>query len=169
MGAESIVIRPLAAGDIEALRALAAQIWHEHYTAIIGTAQIQYMLEQRYRPEVLHEELRRAGLWWDLLLIDDVPRGYSSYFLTGEHGELRLDKLYLHGACRRRGHGERMLERVLAQARASGCNRVSLAVNKRNTRAITAYQKWGFAIEQAVVKDIGGGFVMDDYVMVRPV
>ena len=169
MRTEGGVIRPLGEGDIDALRVLAAEIWHEHYTAIIGTAQIEYMLEQRYRPEVLRAELRQPGLWWDLLLIDAVPKGYSSYFLTGENGELRLDKLYLHGVCRGRGYGERMLERVLARARASGCNRVSLAVNKRNSRAIAAYQKWGFAIDQAVVKDIGGGFVMDDYIMVRPV
>ncbi len=169
MSNERYVIRPLAESDFDALRALAAEIWHDHYTAIIGTAQIQYMLEQRYCPEVLREELGRPGLWWDLLLIDDVPRGFSSCFLTDERGELKLDKLYLHSACQRQGHGERLLERVLERARSLGCDRVSLAVNKRNTSAIAAYRKWGFAIEQSVVKDIGGGFVMDDYVMVRPV
>jgi RimJ/RimL family protein N-acetyltransferase len=62
-----------------------------------------------------------------------------------------------------------MVERVSARARSLGCHRVSLAVNKRNSRAIAAYRKWGFEIEQAVVKDIGDGFVMDDYIMVRPV
>jgi GNAT superfamily N-acetyltransferase len=168
MSAERVVIRPLVAADIEALRALAAEIWHEHYTAIIGTAQIQYMLEQRYCPEVLREELGRADVCWDLLLVDDVPKGYSSYFPSGESGELKLDKLYVHGACRGLGYGERMLERVSARARSLGCNRVSLAVNKRNSRAIAAYRKWGFEIEQAVVKHIGDGFVMDDYIMVRP-
>jgi hypothetical protein len=40
-----------------------------------------------------------------------------------------------------------------------------LAVNKRNENAIAAYAKHGFAIVESVVKDIGGGFVMDDYVM----
>ena len=169
MSADRIVIRPLAESDIDALRALAAEIWHDHYSAIIGTAQIQYMLEQRYRPEVLREELSRMGVWWDLLLIDDVPKGYSSYFLTDESDELKLDKLYLHSACQRRGYGERMHERVLAKARSLGLRRVSLAVNKGNSAAIAAYRKWGFAIERAVVKDIGGGFVMDDYIMVRPV
>ena len=40
-----------------------------------------------------------------------------------------------------------------------------LAVNKRNAAAIAAYRKHGFEIVEAVVKDIGGGFVMDDYIM----
>jgi RimJ/RimL family protein N-acetyltransferase len=43
--------------------------------------------------------------------------------------------------------------------------RLILSVNKRNTKAITAYKRNGFAIVESVVTDIGGGFVMDDYVM----
>jgi len=40
-------------------------------------------------------------------------------------------------------------------------------VNKRNVRAIKAYQRNGFEIADSVVTDIGGGFVMDDYVMAK--
>jgi ribosomal protein S18 acetylase RimI-like enzyme len=50
-------------------------------------------------------------------------------------------------------------------ARAYGCDALVLAVNKRNEGALAAYAKHGFAIVESVVKDIGGGFVMDDYVM----
>lgn len=169
MNAERAIIRPLAEADIEPLRALAREIWELHYTPIIGSGQIQYMLEQRYRPEVLRAELARKDLWWDLLLIDGEPRGYSSYFVDDDGRSLMLDKLYVHPQCQRGGHGERMLERVLARARALGCRRVTLAVNKRNPKAISAYEKWQFRIERAAVKDIGGGFVMDDYIMVRDV
>jgi ribosomal protein S18 acetylase RimI-like enzyme len=38
-------------------------------------------------------------------------------------------------------------------------------VNKGNARAIAFYRKHGFDIAESVVVDIGGGFVMDDYVM----
>lgn len=169
MSAERVNVRPLAAADIEPLCALAREIWALHYTPIIGSAQIQYMLDQRYRPEVLRAELARADLWWDLLLVEGEPRGYSSYFVDEDGTTLKLDKLYVHPECQRAGHGERMLERVLARARTLGCKRVSLAVNKRNPKAVAAYEKWQFRIEQGVVKDIGGGFVMDDYIMVRDV
>ncbi|MDB6006010.1 MAG: Ribosomal protein acetylase RimI, partial [Prosthecobacter sp.] len=42
-----------------------------------------------------------------------------------------------------------------------------LFVNKHNISAIRAYQRAGFAFEKDVITEIGGGFVMDDYVMVK--
>jgi diamine N-acetyltransferase len=44
-----------------------------------------------------------------------------------------------------------------------------LAVNKANAKAIAAYKKYGFRIRDSVVQPIGGGFVMDDYFMVKDV
>lgn len=34
--------------------------------------------------------------------------------------------------------------------------------------AIAAYRKYGFTVREEVVQDIGGGFVMDDYIMEKP-
>jgi ribosomal protein S18 acetylase RimI-like enzyme len=62
-----------------------------------------------------------------------------------------------------------MIERAGAVARERGCSRLVLAVNKNNRDAIAAYLKHGFRVADAVVKDIGGGYVMDDYIMVKPV
>jgi diamine N-acetyltransferase len=169
MSAEEIVVRPVVEADIDVLRALAEEIWREHYTSIIGSAQIDYMLDQRYGSEVLRAELLRSDLWWDLLLIEGEPQGYSSYFFDPDEDSLRLDKLYVRRDCRRMGLGPRMLERVLARASVLRCSRVCLAVNKFNPSAIAAYRKWNFRIERSVVKPIGGGFVMDDYIMVRDV
>jgi hypothetical protein len=42
-----------------------------------------------------------------------------------------------------------------------------LTVNKRNAKAMAAYQRNGFTLTESVVVDIGGGFVMDDYVMTK--
>jgi len=38
-------------------------------------------------------------------------------------------------------------------------------VNKRNEKAIGSYKKYGFVVREAIVDDIGCGFVMDDFVM----
>ena len=45
--------------------------------------------------------------------------------------------------------------------------RLILSVNKRNARAIAAYKRNDFAVAESVVTDIGGGFVMDDYIMAK--
>jgi ribosomal protein S18 acetylase RimI-like enzyme len=168
-GIEEVRIEPLTAADVEPLFVLAREIWHAHYPAIVSMAQIEYMLAQRYNAGVVLEELRRDGLWWDKLLVDGAMLGFSSYFLTGVPGEMKLDKLYVHPRCQRRGYGGMMIARACAVARTRGCDRLTLAVNKNNRSAIDAYLKHGFRIADAVVKDIGDGFVMDDYVMEKPV
>jgi len=69
----------------------------------------------------------------------------------------------LHG----RGLGSRLLRHCEREVRAGGAHRLILSVNKRNARAIAAYRRNGFVIADSVVTDIGGGFVMDDYVMAK--
>ena len=149
--------------------ALAAEIWHAHYPAIISVAQIEYMLAQRYDPAIVRDELRRGDLWWDQLLVGGRMTGFSSYFRTGNANEMKLDKLYVHHDHHRRGYGGMLLDRVVTIARAYGCETLVLAVNKSNRNAICVYEKHGFEITGKVVKDIGGGFVMDDYLMTRHV
>ena len=46
---------------------------------------------------------------------------------------------------------------------------VRLQVNKANVRAQRAYERFGFVRIEEAVFDIGGGFVMDDYIMARSV
>ena len=162
-------IAPLAAKEAGYLCALAGEIWRRHYADIIGAAQIEYMLEQRYSPAVVSAELQRGDLWWDQLLVDDQMVGFASYFLTGKAGAMKLDKLYVHHAHQRRGYGRMLLDHAVTIARAHGCGTLMLAVNKNNRKAIAAYAKYGFRIADSVVKDIGGGFVMDDYIMQKDV
>ena len=154
---------------MERLVELAREIWHAHYPAIISTAQIEYMLAQRYDAQVVRGELGRDGIWWDKLMAGGEMAGFASYFLTGVPGEMKLDKLYVHPRHQRLGYGGRMIARACEVAREGGCSRLVLAVNKGNRSAIDAYLKHGFRVAGAVVKDIGAGFVMDDYVMVKPV
>lgn len=160
-------IAALAAADVDNVCALAGEIWHAHYPAIISVAQIEYMLAQRYSPAVVREELQRGDLWWDQLRVNGDMAGFASYFLT--RGEMKLDKLYVHPGHQRRGYGGMLLDRAVTIARAYGCDTLALAVNKHNRNAIAAYEKHGFRIADSIVKDIGGGFVMDDYVMRKDV
>src|SRR5687768_6439546 len=89
-------IEPLKEADVEPMAALAREIWYAHYPAIIGTAQIEYMLEQRYRPATVRAELGRPGIWWDKLMLGADMTGFASYFLAPPANEMKLDKLYVH-------------------------------------------------------------------------
>jgi len=160
-------IEPLVAADVERLVALAREIWYAHYPGIVSEAQIEYMLAQRYDPRLIRAELERSDVWWDKLMIGDEMAGFASCFLGGAAGEMKLDKLYVHQRHQRQGYGGLLIARTVEVARSQGCSRLTLAVNKGNRAAIASYLKHGFRITDAVVKDIGGGFVMDDYVMER--
>ena len=164
-----VKIKGVAPEDVAAITALAGAIWRHHYAGIIDAAQIEYMLEQRYSATVVRKELERGDLWWDQLLVDGRLTGFSSYFLTGNAGEMKLDKLYVHHDHQRKGYGRMLIDRAVTIARAYGGETLVLAVNKKNRQAIAAYEKCGFEMKDSVVKDIGGGFMMDDYLMQKDV
>ena len=165
----------LTAADFETLARLAEAIWREHYTRIIGSAQIDYMLAGRYTPEKLRLYLNADDRWLMLLRIDDRAVGYCSYALADDPGamqppeikprEMKLEQLYLLPELHGQGLGKLMLRHVEQQARVRGHRTLVLQTNKRNDIAIAFYRKAGFTVREEAVFDIGGGFVMDDYVM----
>lgn len=167
MSRHGVLIEPLEEADVIELVAIAREIWLAHYPAIIGMPQIEYMLAQRYSPAIVRGELRESGVWWDKLMVEGAIAGFASYFLAPDR-DMKLDKLYVHPRHQRRGFGGLMIERAAQAARAQGCARLVLAVNKHNRSAIAAYRKHGFHVAEATIKDIGSGFVMDDYIMVKP-
>jgi ribosomal protein S18 acetylase RimI-like enzyme len=161
-------ITPLADADVEAVAALASEVWHAHYPGIISDAQIKYMLAQRYDPAVIREELARRDVWWFVLREQGALAAYMALQLETP-GVMKVDKLYVKPALQRHGLGGRLLRHAAAVAREAGCGELVLAVNRGNVNAIAAYRRNGFTVREAVVKDIGGGFVMDDYVMMKKV
>jgi ribosomal protein S18 acetylase RimI-like enzyme len=161
----TVSIVPLAPSEAESLSALAAGIWRAHYPPIIGVAQTEYMLAQRYDPEVIRGELADGTVWWDTLRDGGEIVAFAASFPADEPGAVKLDKLYVKPERQRQGYGARLVAHVAQRARTLGFERLVLAVNRNNASAIAAYRKHGFEVVDAVVKDIGGGFVMDDYVM----
>ena len=67
------------------------------------------------------------------------------------------------------GFGWHMLRHVEARARELGRRALWLQVNKKNAAAIGFYRTTGFEVIREAVFEIGGGFVMDDYVMAKQV
>jgi ribosomal protein S18 acetylase RimI-like enzyme len=162
-------IRPLHESEVPELSALARAIWRAHYPGIISEAQIEYMLAERYDEAVIREELTRDDVWWDVLVVDGIMAGYTAYLWTDAPGMIKIDKLYFHPRMQRRGYGGLLLDHVAHKMAVHGCKRLTLAVNRNNKTAIAAYLKSGFQIAETSLKQIGGGFWMDDYIMAKNV
>ena len=169
MTAPDPVILPLGEQDIPALIELARAIWYAHYPSIITVEQIEYMLGQRYSPEVIRAQLASGNAWWDKLLVDGVLVAFAASESGDEPHAMKLDKLYVRNDLHGQGYGSALMRHVEERARARGCTQLYLQVNKNNRSAIEAYLKNGFVVTQAATFDIGRGFYMDDYVMTKEI
>jgi ribosomal protein S18 acetylase RimI-like enzyme len=161
-------ILPVREADLPELIALARDIWYKHYPAIVSIEQIEYMLAQRYHPDVIREQLASREAWWDKLSIGAQMVGFSACEVGADPSELKLDKLYVSYELRGRGLGSLLLRHIAQRAREAGFRAVYLQVNKNNHSAIRAYERNGFSIREAAQFDIGNGFIMDDFVMAKP-
>jgi ribosomal protein S18 acetylase RimI-like enzyme len=159
-------IVPATTADIAAISELAAVIWRACYPAIITREQIDYMLAKMYSPEMLRNDLQN-NVRYERLLVGDEFVGFASFSATEQTDLFKLHKLYLHPDEQGRGLGSLLLKHCENEVRKLGARRLVLNVNKHNAPAIAVYQKNGFAVVKSVVADIGGGFVMDDFIMAK--
>jgi ribosomal protein S18 acetylase RimI-like enzyme len=159
-------IAPATEECLPAISALAGIIWRAYYPAITSQEQIEYMLAWMYSIETMTAELR-CGIRYERLLLNGELAGFASFGPADEPGAIKLHKLYVLPQHHGQGLGTRLLKHCEIEARKLGARLMTLNVNKRNDKAIAAYQRNGFTIAQSIVNDIGHGFVMDDYVMTK--
>jgi diamine N-acetyltransferase len=149
--------------QIDAVAGLAHEIWYEYYVALIGRAQVDYMVAKFQSSGAVAGQLRE-GYDYFLIQLDGQDIGYCSVQPDPANGSLFLSKLYLLRDARGGGTGRVCMEFIEQLARRRGLNLLWLTVNKGNP-AVKAYERLGFRIAADLVMDIGGGFIMDDYRM----
>ncbi|MGD2180300.1 GNAT family N-acetyltransferase [Lusitaniella coriacea] len=145
--------------DIDIVSSLAGEIWREHYISIIGSAQVEYMLQEFQSVEAISKQIAE-GYKYFVISSDGIDCGYSSAKILDR--EIFLSKLYVKATFRGKGLGREALKFIEFRFNPEV---IRLTVNKNNTNSIAAYKKMGFEIVDEVVKDIGNGFVMDDFVL----
>jgi len=166
--AASLAIRSASEAEIPALRALAERIWRTSYAEMLTPAQIDYMLAWMYAPETIAREMD-GGVLWEAAWLGGEMAGFHSCTLVAAEQRVKLNKLYLLPELQGSGLGQQLLGRVHTLAAQHSARQVWLQVNKANARAIRAYERAGYVVERSAVFDIGGGFVMDDFIMTRSI
>lgn len=158
----NLSFRPAALADTETIRQLGHKIWHEHYPSIISVAQIDFMLKDRYSPEVIRKGMQKGEQYF-LAFADDLPVALADIELKGDY--YYLHKFYVDVSSHRSGIGSEFFSYLLKQIDSS--KPIRLQVNRQNYKAVNFYFKKGFIIERVGDFDIGGGYFMNDFVMVR--
>lgn len=149
-----------SAEDAELVADLAERCWRPHYTPIIGEPQVDYMLANFQSTSAILEQIKDGRDY--RLIEDEAPVGYLATDLSDQ---LFLSKLYILSDHQGRGVGRWAIDQL---AHAHPDLEIHLTVNKHNHDTIAFYEKLGFIKDGPVVADIGNGFVMDDWKMVRP-
>jgi diamine N-acetyltransferase len=145
---------------------LAREIWYEYYVALIGRAQVDYMVAKFQSVGAMAQQMREG---YEYFLVSRAGQnvGYCALQAKADERSLFISKLYLLRQERGAGTGRLCMEFIEQLARGRGLQLLWLTVNKGNP-AVNAYKRMGFRIAADLVIDIGGGFVMDDYRMEKP-
>ncbi len=154
-----------SAEQLERIERLATTIWNEHYTPIIGKGQVDYMLEKFQSMAAMQRQISDEGYCYYSILKNAELIGY--FAVKPEQSALFLSKLYLDKPARGQGYSRQAQQFIEQLAHKLGLSQLRLTVNKYNTGSIKAYTALGFETVEEAVFDIGAGYVMDDYVMVK--
>ena len=153
--------------DRAALAALASEIWHEYWPALIGEAQTDYMVERFQSLAAIERDMAEHVYEYWFLQAEDDGRivGYTGGHVEVQTNRFFISKIYLLAEERGRGFAKETVRFYEGLCRERNLEAMYLTVNKGNDLGIRAYLGTGFRTIDAVETDIGNGFIMDDYIM----
>ena len=142
---------------------LAKVIWNEHFTPIIGKDQADYMVEKFQSYPALKEQISEGYEYYQIFSGGEFC-GYTG-IRPGEDNRLFLSKLYLKKESRGHHLATGAFSFLKEICRERGYSAIWLTCNKHNDNSLGVYRHFGFEIIDTQEADIGGGFIMDDYIM----
>lgn len=152
--------------DIPLIQNLARRSWEDAYAEILSGEQMEYMLSEMYSETEITSHLQNPD--YQYYLIQDENNnsyeGFIGYELNYEENTTKLHRIYLVPESKGKGFGKGTLQFLNEKVFENGNRRIILNVNKYNA-ARNFYESQGYSVYDDGVFDIGGGFVMDDYLM----
>jgi diamine N-acetyltransferase len=151
--------------DVVLVAELADRIWRKHYNSIITMEQIEFMLHKMYSKESLLEQMNQ-GQKFTLVYLNEKPIGYISLSTKNEK-DYFLHKFYIEIEEQAKGIGTTLFHSILKEIPLA--ETLELTVNRQNYKAINFYFKNGFVIKKIADFDIGNGYFMNDFVMIKKI
>lgn len=158
----SVEITLASAEQLKEVADLAHQIWHQYYPDIIGIRQVDYMLNKFYHLDALIEQTKEGQEFY-IIQNNSHNIGFVSVSKKEENG-LFINKLYVKESDKNKGIGSYVIHWLIQKY---SPHHLKLTVNRQNIKAINFYFKNGFKIQEIADFDIGNGYVMNDFIMVK--
>ena len=123
------------------------------------------MYNMMYTESSLLRQMNGRGDVFLIAFEDETPLGYAAYQIS-EACVAKLHKLYVLPDIQVKGIGKKLLQTVENNAQAAGQEKLLLNVNRYN-KAVGFYSHMGYSIHAEEDIDIGNGYFMNDYEMIK--
>lgn len=149
-------------GDFAVINRLGSEIMHRTFDSISKEGQTDYMVNLFLSDYAIKRNIEHDGYVYKIIQLNGEDAGFYAYCPAQNYNPAYtsgtfLSKIYLSDFARNK--------KIASRVFLSLPKPVVLTVKKDNADAISIYKHVGFKIIEGVVNDIGGGYVMDDYVM----
>lgn len=158
-----VTLRKAGIEDLPLIGSLARNIWEATYLDNIGQDQLEYMLKLFYAPEVLSKYLTDESGFY---VIKSNERTIGYLHIETRDKDYFIHKFYIDSSIQNRGSGSQVVKFIDENLIKNG-RPIRLQVNRINYKAINFYFKNGFKIESTGDFDIGNGYFMNDFVMIK--
>lgn len=145
-----ISIRAATEADIDAVRALLREAWHQVYDPIIGAAAVAEIMARWHAPALLTEQLTQRHSSFLVACAGDVPVGHALAQMR-EGAALAVSRLYVLPSHQRQGIGRGLLAALCG--RHGDARSLVLFVAAENPRAVSFYFREGFAVVREGVEE----------------
>jgi ribosomal protein S18 acetylase RimI-like enzyme len=164
-----IKIVTATANDYKTIQNIAHQTWPIAYGEILSKAQLDYMLDAFYNEDALKDSVENKGHYFILAKEDEETLGFASYeHHYNQKQQTKIHKIYILPETQGKGIGKTLIDFVENTAKENDSTALSLNVNRFN-KALHFYQKLGFEIVEEVNIELDHGYLMEDYVMEKPI
>lgn len=159
-------VRTASSRDLEAVRALLVETWHDTYDSIYGPERVTAITDDWHSIRSLEGRLVRPHS--EFLVADDGERIGGMAFAAAIDGgaTVMLHQLYVRPDCQGRGIGGLLLDEV--ESCFPEANKVRLEVEEANAKAVAFYLAQGFA-KAGMTANCGGTSDIPAAIYERPI
>lgn len=143
-------IRPATLADIEAVRTLLRETWHQVYDPILGPESVAEIIARWHAPALLAAQIDQPHASFLVACEGERVVAHAFAYLQPS-ATLVVSRLYVSPTHQRRGIGQRLLAAV--QARHAGAAKLRLFTAAENPRAVAFYRREGFDVVAEAIEE----------------
>ncbi|MBC8112017.1 MAG: GNAT family N-acetyltransferase [Verrucomicrobia bacterium] len=162
---KQIFIENVQIHHIPYIMEIAEAAWRPTYLPIISEAQVDFMFKLIFTPKALEKNLLQPGTFALLAFEDSQALAFAVVSPENQpEGTTKISKFYVRPDAQGKGIGKKLMNDLIARAKAEKFKKILLNVNRFNEKAIFFYEKCNFV--KLYQEDIAvGKYWMNDFVM----